>query len=451
MSSAIDRLHLQPTFVPFADQGMYLAHTAGGQQSVMQLLWRYRRPVDMDGLIRFRDNLLRGRLARLMRPALLPFGRHQWVAAPPPQQTLQFGSIPLDSARMQAWIDAQVELTLDPAEGPALNFTGQTFNDGSTVASLVVSHCIADGMASALAVKEAVNGEGWSVAFPPHTAKRGASAVLRELNRSLQDAPATARAVVQLIRSGWGGGRPRRKDESVASEDRLVSFPSVFLRVPVADWDATARSLGANRFTLLAAMTAAFAEALGRVSNNETTLLIPVNQREGLSDTGGNRVLLAKFKVPLGEPFVRLHALQRRLQAVLLRTRREPDVLSTMLPLVPFVPKRTFVSASRMALEVLADMPITCSFVGEWPTDVLKVDGSDADRFCFRGVDRLVSLRSLEARQGVASLPACVIAGDLILNFVAYQPGVLTEGYQLRSLVASLLGRYGLAGEAFSA
>ena len=451
MPSTTDRPRIQPTFVPFADQGMYLAHTAGGQQSVMQLLWRYRRPVDMEGLTRFRDNLAHGRLARLMRPALQPFGRHQWSAAPPPPQALQFVSNPIDAERMQTWIDAQVELPLDPAHGPAWNFTGQTFTDGSTVASLVVSHCIADGMASALAVKEAVHGEGWSVSFPPHTARRGASDVIRELRQSLRDAPATARAVVELIRSARAGGRPVRHAANVASEDRLVSFPSVFLRLPVADWDATARRLGTNRFTLLAAMTAAFAEALGRVSNNEMTLLVPVNQREGLSDTGGNRVLLATIKVPLGEPFGRLHALQRRLQATLLRTRREPDALSAMLPLVPFVPKRAFMAASRMALGALADMPITCSFVGEWPTDVLKIDGTEADRFCFRGVDRQVSLRSVEARQGVASLPACVIAGDLILNFIAYQPGVVTEVHQLGGLVAGLLARYGLAGESFDA
>ena len=71
-------------FVPLADQGMYLAHAAGGQHAVMQLLWRYRRPVDIDGLTRFRDNIAHGRLGRLICPALLPFGRHQWVKAPLP-------------------------------------------------------------------------------------------------------------------------------------------------------------------------------------------------------------------------------------------------------------------------------------------------------------------------------------------------------------------------------
>lgn len=451
MTNPADHARLRPVFVPFADQGMYLAHTAGGQHSVMQLLWRYRRPVNIDGLSRFRDNLARGRLARLMRPAVLAFGRPQWVAAPPPQQPLQYASVPFDAARMQEWIDSQVELPLDPVEGPAWHFTAQVFSDGSTVASLVVSHCIADGMSSALAVKEAVHGQVWPVSFPPHTARRGVADVVSELHQGLSDAPATVRALGALLRSARRRGRTVHRTDGFAGEDRLVSLPSVFLRLPVAEWDATARRLGSNRFTLLAAMTSAFAEALGRVSQDQTTLLIPVNQREGLADTGGNRVLLATLKVPRGEAFGRLHALQRQLQTTLLRTRREPDPLSAMLPLVPFVPKRAFVTASRLALGALADMPITCSFVGEWPTDVLKIDGSDADRFCFRGVDRQVTLRALTSRQGVASLPACVIAGDLILNFIAYQPGVVTETRQLQSLVRELLACFGLAGEAFHA
>ncbi len=131
---------MSPPFVSFADQWLYLAHVAGGQQAVMQVLWRYLRPVDLDVLTRFRDNLAHGHLARLIRPALLPFGRHQWVSAPPPPAPL-VAEAPLAPEAMQAWVDAQVELQLDPVRGPAWTFTVQTFTDGSTLGSLVVSHC----------------------------------------------------------------------------------------------------------------------------------------------------------------------------------------------------------------------------------------------------------------------------------------------------------------------
>jgi hypothetical protein len=198
-------------------------------------------------------------------------------------------------------------------------------------------------------------------------------------------------------------------------------------------------------------MTAAFAEGLGRISKGDATLLIPVNQREGVSDAGGNCVAIATLKVPAGEPHGRLHSLQRRLQSTLLRTRREPDPLAALLPLVPFVPKRAFSAAGHLAIGAFAELPVTCSFVGEWSKDVLKVGGEEADRFCFRGTDRQVSARAIEARQGVASIPACVISEFLILNFVAYQPGRVTNHRQIRALAEGLLASYSLAGEFFDA
>jgi hypothetical protein len=444
---------MPPPFLPFADQGMYLAHTAGGQQSVIQLLWLYRRPVDLAALRRFRDNLARGRLARLIRPAKLPFGRHQWVSAPPPSSALEIATAPLSPDALQMWADAQVELPMDPVQGPAWTFTAQPFTDGSFAVSLVVSHCVADGMATALAIKEAARGEQRLLSYPAWSGQRSVAAMGAEMRRALRDAPATLRALTRLVGAlgSSRGEKPARAAPPVtlAADDRMVSLPWTSLRLPIALWDARARSLGANRFTLLVAMTAAFAEGLGRIRGGEVTLLIPVNQREGLSDAGGNCVSLATLKVPAGEPQGRLHALQRRLQATLLRTRREPDPLAELLPLVPFVPKRAFAAAGRLALGALADLPVTCTFVGEWPADVLGIDGAESDRFCFRGTDRQVSVRAIAARQGVASVPACVTAEHLILNFVAYQPGVVTEHHQIRTLAERLLASHGLAGEFF--
>ena len=434
----------------FADQGMYLSHSAGTQQ-VIQLMWRYRRPVDLAALKGFRDNIAHGRMAHLIRPALLPFGRHQWASTPIPQSSLEIEAKPLDPSAMKAWLDSQVELPLDPAHGPGWTFTVQPFSDGSTVISLVVSHCIADGMATALAVSEAVRGEQITpYAWPAQSA---AATFAAELLRFVQDAPATLRALGHLLRTIRITRsmfiRQKKAPLAPKTDDQNVSFPSAFIRVPISDWDAKARSLGANRLTLVTAVTAGFAEALGRIRGDDVTLLIPVNQREGLSDTGGNRVSLATVKVSRHERQGRLHLFQRRLQATLIRTRREPDPLAALLPLVPLVPKRAFAAASHLALGALADMPVTCSYVGEWPADVLKVDGTTADGFCFRGTDRQASIQAVEARQGVASVPACIIPGFVILNFIAYQPDVVTTSHHLRPLVERLLAAYGLAGEFF--
>lgn len=441
-------------FVSFADQGIYLAHVALGQHPVIQVLWRYLRPVDLDALIRFRDNLAHGHLARLIRPALLPFGRHQWVTAPPPSAALTVAGPPLAPEAMQAWADAQVALPLDPARGPAWTFTIQTFTDGSTVVSLVVSHCIADGLTTVRAISEAVRGErrlsvhSRSVARSAHNV---ATTLGAELQRLMLDTPATLQALAQfagMACTSRASSNTAVSPAAAPADDQKVVFPSAFIRVPISVWDARARNLGANRLTLLTAVTAALAQALGRVRDDDVTLLIPVNQREGRSQTAGNEVALATMKVHIEERRGRLHTLQQRLRATLLLTRREPNKLAALLPLVP---RRAFSAASDLALGTVTDLPVTCSNVGDLPKDVLQVDGSMADRFCFRGIDRPVARGAIEARQGVATLFAGVIPGFIALSFVAYQPGVVTEPHHLRALVERILADYELAGEFFDA
>jgi diacylglycerol O-acyltransferase len=449
---------MSPPFVSFADQGIYLAHVSLGQQAVIQVLWRYLRPVDLDALTRFRDNLAHGHLARLIRPALLPFGRHQWVSAPPPSAALAIAEAPLDPDAMQAWADAQVELPLDPARGPAWTFTVQTFTDGSTLVSLVVSHCIADGLTTAIALGEAVRGERRPPVYPAPSvwsAHRVATTLGAEFQRIVRDAPAALRALVQLAQTAYNSrvtySTAAASPVVTMADGRTVVFPSAFIRVPTSVWDARAQSLGVNRLTLLTAVTVSFAEALGRVRDDYVTLLIPVNQREGLSHTGGNGVALATLKVHIGELRGRLHTLQRRLRMTLLRTRREPNKLATLLPLVPFLPRRGVSVASRLALGALSDLPVTCSYLGDLPKDVLQIDGGVADRICSRGIDRSVARGAIEARQGVATLFAGVMPGFLCLSFVTYQPGVVTECRHLRPLLERLLAHYELVGEFFDA
>ncbi|QIP08319.1 condensation domain-containing protein [Bradyrhizobium symbiodeficiens] len=447
---------MPPAFLSFADQAIYLAHVSLGQHAVIQVLWRYLRPVDIDALTRFRDNLAHGHLARLIRPARLPFGRHQWASAPPPSAALVAAETALAPEAIQTWADAQVALPLDLVHGPAWALTFQGFADGSTVVSLVVSHCIADGLTIAMAVSDAVRGERRPLSYPALCSVHSAATVLAaELQRIVRDVPATFRALGQLARTAYTSldtsNTPAASPVGPAADDQTVVFPSAFIRVPMSVWDAGARSRGANRLTLLTAMTAAFAEALGRVRDEEVTLLIPVNQREGLSHTGGNSVALATLKVRVDGPRGGLHALQRRLRATLLQTRREPNRLAALLPLVPFVPRRAFSAASHLALGALADLPATCSNLGGLPKDVLQIDGNAADRICFRGIDRPVARRVIEARQGVATLFAGVIPGFVALSFVAYQPGVVTEPRHLRALVERLLADYELVGEFFDA
>ena len=443
-------------FLSFADQGMFLAHSAAGQHAVIQVLWRYRHPVDFDALKQFRDNLAYGRLGRLVKQARLPFARHHWIKAPPPVSDLTVAETPISKSLLQTWADTQIRLPLDPEHGPAWTFSVQPLSDGSTVVSLVVSHCIADGVATTLAVKDAVHGERRPAPesnTPSTSVKPTAVSLATELLRFAQDIPATARAVfnlTQIMRPAFVKKTvPRALPNVPTTDDRTVIFPSVFLRVPLSSWDEKARNLGANRLTLITAITADFAKALGRVLNQNVSVLIPVNQRNTNSNNDGNCVSLARFTIAVDEARENLNGLKKRLHSTLMHARRDPDKLGILLPLVPFIPKRLFARAGQLALGAFTDLPITCSNLGELPEDVLKIDGTSAEDICCRGVDRPLTLSAIEARGGVATLFAGVIPGFLALSFVAYQPGVVTETHQLHQLVKQVLKRYELTGEYF--
>jgi hypothetical protein len=439
-------------FVSFADHAMYLAHSVGNQQAVMQLLWRYHRPVDLDALTRFRHHLEHSPLARLLQPALLPIGRPRWVRSPETSSALTIPTEAMPVETMQAWADAQIELPMDPVQGPGWTFTVQPFRDGSTVVSLVISHCIADGMATAIAVKEAVRGQRRPPAYSHKSAYHPLVSMTHELLRFIKDIPATFGALDQLMRTARNiKTAPSALPVATTGRDQAITFPSVFVRIPTSVWDEKAASLGVTRFTLLAAMTAAFAVALGRIRDHHATLFIPVNRRDKQVDSDANCVSLATLKVPVDDLTENLHEFQRRLQATVQQTRTTPDTLASLLPLVPFVPNRAFVAASQLAFRALADLPVTCSHMGEIPIDALRIDGAAADLFCFRGMDRQVTARSIEERQGVASLATGTIPGYILLNFIAYQPGWVTNSDQLRALVEELLTSYNFKGEFFDA
>jgi hypothetical protein len=438
------------SFVSFADHAMYLAHSVGNQQAVMQLLWRYHRPVDVNALSQFRDRLASGRLARLIKPPIVPFGRPLWTHAPWPSTDFEVSADPLAIEMFQSWCDAQVERPLDPVKGPGWNLTGQVFNDGSTAVSLVISHCIADGMATAIAVSEAVRGEPVHLDSAETSTPSFSASLFGELVQFIQDLPLTLSALAQLFRSAVNPKKATRASPSTTTEqDHTITLPSVSVRLPLAVWDEKATSLGVTRLTLMAAMTTEFAVALGRIRENAATLFIPVNQRSHPAELDANCVSIATLKVPVDEPLRNLQAFQNRLQSKIRQTRTAPDVLAALLPLIPYVPKRAFIKASRLAFSALTDLPVTCSHMGESPAEVRRIDGTVADFFCFRGMDRQLTLRTIEQRQGVASLISGSIQGDLLLNFVAYEPNVVTQHVHLRSMVQQLLVRHGINGDFF--
>ena len=62
------------------DQTFFRVERAAGVTNVIQCVWVYDRPIDIDGLRQFQHHLQRGQLSRRIERSPLPFGRHRWVS-----------------------------------------------------------------------------------------------------------------------------------------------------------------------------------------------------------------------------------------------------------------------------------------------------------------------------------------------------------------------------------
>jgi hypothetical protein len=439
--------------LPYPDQALFLALRGAGQEAVMQVLWIYEHPLDMDGLRRFHRNFGRGLLARRIETSPLPFGRHRWVASGPPPE-IEIDEMPRERSDLYSWADEQVDdRPLDPEQGPGWRIGVQSFSDGSTAVSLVVSHCIADGGAVVIALLEAINGQPRDLGYPQPRSRTRWGAARADLRQLRYDWP----EIRQTVRKAVTVGRRRRKDITArrpASPLRpgasdLAHVPSTTVVVDVEEWDRRAENLGGNSFSLVAAFVAKIAQHLGRMraSDGRVTLIIPVNDREDFADTGGNVVALANVCVDPALVTADLTPARSAIRDALKRAREAPDEMVELLPLIPFLPKRAMAPMADAAFGFSTDLPVSCSNMGDLPTEVNRLDGTAADYVCFRGVDRRVRRDTLERRHGLLTVASGRVGGKIINTVISYQPGADNSTSHLREVVGSTLVEFGLAGE----
>jgi hypothetical protein len=368
--------------VPYPDQALFLALRGAGQGAVMQGLWIYDRPVDIDGLRAFHRNLHHGLLGRLIEPSALPFGRHRWVAAPDGQANFDIAGQARPRAELFDWADEQVALPLDPQWGPAWRIGLQPFSDGSSAVSVVVSHCIADGAGTIMACVAAIHGVTRDLGYPPPRSLPRARAARRDLRQFARDLPEVGRTLGRAAKVATRRRRDLAKPAPVPTGvgSGVARVPSAAVFVDIPQWDQRAESLGGNSFSLVSGFAGRVAMNLGRrrASDGAVTLMIPVNEREDLENTGGNVVSIAtvsfdpeKVTADLGEP-------RAAIREGLRHAREVPDEMVELVPLIPFVPKRGFAKIADVAFGFSTDLRVSCSNLGDLPADFLKIDGTAA-------------------------------------------------------------------------
>ena len=438
----------------YTDQVMFLALRAIGEESVMQAVWIYEHPVDFDELARFHRNFGHGLIGRRIERSPLPFGRHRWVAAVGPPSDIDIAERARPRAELSDWLDERTQLPIDPEWGPGWHLGVLPMTDGSTAVSLVISHCLADGIGAVATVIDAIKGNVRDFGYPPPRSRTRLRAAAIDARETVQDVPEIARALGAAAKYVF-----RRRHDFVRSKasrpapivgddaDCHVVMPAVTAYIDLDDWDARANALGGNSHSLVAGFAAKLSERMGRIraSDGIVTLNLPVSERVP-DDTRAQAVALVNVGIDPTHVTTDLSGARAALKEAVKTAREVPDEALQLLPLTPFVPKRAVKGGADVLFGFAADLPVSCTNVGDVGPTLGRVDGTDAEYLMLRGVDRHITRRMLEQRRGLLTLASGRVGGKMSLNIIAYQPGGKNTKADLRELAARTLAEFELTG-----
>jgi hypothetical protein len=435
------------------DQASFLGLRALGYGALVQFNWIYNRPLNIDGLRRFHRNLGYGLLGRLIERSPLPFARDRWVVSRGPRD-IEIAGTPRPRADLNSWLHGRACLPLDPEYGPGWHIGVLPLDDGGTAVCLTTSHTLVDGLGILRALADAANGRTRDLGYQYPGSRRRGRALLEDTRQTVASAPELARAAAATVRFT----RRRRRDvaASMASpppspraadrDDRPLVVPSVTAYVGMAEWDACAKSLGGNSFTLFAGFSGRLGVRMGRVCADGTvTLSFPVGDRTE-DDTRGNAVVLPTVSLDPTHLSSDLTEARRAFKQAFADLAAITEELLAPLPLTPLTPQWVARRAAGMGLGA-AGRPIGCSNVGDMPAAVLRPDGTDADYVSGRLVEPGITRRALERIGGQLFVVSGRGGGKVWISVNAYLAGRTNSQDALREDVLRTLDEFGLTAE----
>ncbi len=436
------------------DHGLFTQHSAIGRSLVIQCGWIYEHPIDLEGVRRFHHNVSRGFLGRRIERSPLPFARHHWVLDWTPSD-IDFCESGRPRAELSDWFDERAQLPIDAEHGPGWRLSVIELADGSTAATLVLSHYLLDGIGLIFAVVDAAMGNTRNLGYPPPRSRPRLRGVAQDARQTARDLPAVARAFSTVAKQA-------RQQRQAATElparpaphaagcgetelDEPFVVPGITISITLADWDARANSLGGTSSTLGAALAAKLAELIGRrAADGTVTLELPVNDRaEG--DTRANAMSFARVTL---DPTLVAKDLGEARSAIgeALRTRRAtPNELSRIAWLALFTPKRAFRQLDQTAVAD-PDAPVFYSNLGDVGAIADHLDGTPAEYATARVLAQHETRRWLERNGGQMILQALRVPDKFIVTVNAYQPGAENTKPALRKLAAQALAEFDLTG-----
>lgn len=433
------------------DEALVRANRATGRVQLIQVVWVYEHPVNMDVVRQFHRNFGYGMAGRRVERSPLPFGRYRWVSSLGPAAPLHINTEQLPREQISDWADGWAQMPINPETGPGWQMAVQSFSDGVTAISVIGSHCLGDGVAALLAVGTAVAGANIDIGYPPPLSRRTGRAIaadLRETVRGLPEIARAARKAVKVLRAGGQEAAAAAKPERppVDNPDELVIVPGITTYVDLSEWDARAAALGGNGYSLLAAISAKLGERMGRRNaDGNISMLIAISDRTAETDVRANAMTLVNAKVDPTDVTNDLSVTRTVLREALKAAKDQPDEILDLMPLTPLVPKRLVRKVADMMVGS-DDMPVVCSNMGDLPPVLTSVDGTEAEYTSFYGVDQATPRGELEHGDGQLVVVSGRISGKIIIGIVAYQSGAENSKTRLRELAAETLAEFDLTG-----
>ena len=433
----------------FLDQTALELLRVTGRGQLMQAVWVYEHPLDMDGLNRFNDNLYKSLGSRLIERSPLPFGRPRWVRTVGPPPPIHFADRPRPRTELMDWADRLGQLPIDPERGPGWHLAVQPLDDGSTAVSIVASHNIADGVGALMAVFEAVTGMLRDPGYDELGSRSLSEALVADARQAVRDLPLTARTAVKavkMVRAQRDQFKNARAAHAAEGDPTEIFLPSVALYIDIPEWDAKAQSLGGNSYSLLAGFTARLGERFGRnrPSDGAVSLMMAINLRESLDDDRAIAMAFSNAAVDPAKVTIDLTEARDAVREGREKAKNEPDQVIELMALVPWLPRSAVKGIAELLFSYAEDPPCTCSNLGDLPPDLARPDGTPAENMFIRALDTSVTLGDLERSRGQLVVVSGRINGKVSISVEAYQLGAENSKERLRAVVAETLAEFGL-------
>lgn len=428
------------------DQSQFLGQRATGATNLLQCVWLYDRTVDLDGLRRFHHHLRHGPLARSVERSPLPFGRHRWVS-PRRVSELEIAATPRPRALFESWLAEQANVALDAEHGPGWHLAVLPFTDGGAGVSLVVTHCLTDGVGLCTALADAESGRHSLIRWSAAGSRPRWQTLYRDAGQTLRDIPAIGRAVVVVAKA-----IRQRQDSAAPAEaygsDEAVTLPTLTVFVDADQWDARAAALGGTPNTLLAGVAARLAQRVGRLTADGTVALtVPVNERMA-GDTRANAITNVDFAADPTPTNTDLRPLRAAIKDALTRAATSTNERWQVLPLVPLLPQ--WLVRRWVGLSASGAASVIASNLGAIDVAALRPDGTEADYFAMKSLAPGVTSAIMDRLGGLLTVLSGRTDRHVFVSVLAYQQGHSNSTSELRQHLSAVLSDFSLTAAVLS-